>query len=1192
MKKEKYSCLHFAYANYLKLLIHLTKSTLTMIKRFFTLSFFAVIVSTMYGTHNTGIEMYAECLNTCTYRIHHKTFLNCGSLGTLPPAPTLAPNIIFQGSPSGCVVSPQIIGNWVFVQHVEITPVCPSMLGSTTCATSGGTILGVSEAHFYADYDICNNGTLPNCQELIISDFVCCRNSAVSSGSANEGIYLEIRVALDSGVCNQSPVFTHPPKTMICAGNTNTMDFGATDAEGDSLVYSLTSCYQNINTPVSYIFGYSGQNFLGQGWNTSIDPTSGLVTMVPINNFATAITVVCVTVDEYRNGVHIGSISRDFILTVVNCPGFTPLNIDTIQNISGAILNGQDTLDACPQNPVSFEIVAADSNSLNNITISSDITDSFSGAIAIQTGNNPAVYQVSFIPDSQTIGNSYQIQVNIEDDECPLPAQITKTIVINVGPNCIIPQITSTACSATNGAIDISLPFATPPVQYLWSTGDTTEDISGLSSGIYWVTATDSLGIVYSDTFVVGGSDIIITDSLVKPSCDVSDGAIYTSVTGGVAPYTYSWTNGAATTDIFNLAPGGYTIYVTDSTGCINHSPLILGSPDSCFVLVEGRAYIDQNNNCIFDAGDFPLQNAYIDFTPGGAVLTDTNGIYSFMADTGSLSVSYINSAHPAALCGPGNIQTLSFSSYDEDTMGVDFPIDTIVANDLQISGVTTGNVSPGFLHYYTLAYTNNGTVPMSGTITLALDPNAGYVSSFPVGIYDSTLHIIIWNFSNLAPGNLKYLFVSATIPFSVPISTPISTTATITPITGDFNPANNTYSWPNQVGQAFDPNDKQVIPQGIGAQGFIQRTDSILNYTIRFQNTGTLPATFVIIEDSIDEDLEITSLSMGGASHPYSVMIEQDQKLVITFNNINLPDSASAPDGSQGFVQFSLKQKPDLPIGTEITNQVGIIFDFNEPVITNQVINTIFDYPGVEIANAPDSLCVGDSLTALITNPAMPPYTYQWQPINQNQTTSDSVNVAVVTTSDFYKVIVTDAFGFKDSATTQYLHATPQPVADFSFQTNIGTVDFTNLSQHNDTLQWDFGDSTYSTDENPQHTYSANGSYVVKLITKNTCGADTISQVVEIGSVSIFEPLNQDNFAKSVRIAPNPFSEAVKISFDNPAHSLVELTLIDTRGRTVVYQKPERTSSFTIQNQGLAPGIYLVKITGPGQFMGKIMVE
>ena len=132
-----------------------------------------------------------------------------------------------------------------------------------------------------------------------------------------------------------------------------------------------------------------------------------------------------------------------------------------------------------------------------------------------------------------------------------------------------------------------------------------------------------------------------------------------------------------------------------------------------------------------------------------------------------------------------------------------------------------------------------------------------------------------------------------------------------------------------------YDPNNKTAEPEGYGESHFIERNLQ-LEYTIRFQNLGTAPAFDVVIRDTLSEHLDISSIRPGVASHDYTFHLEGPGIAVFTFDNINLPDSTSNPEGSQGFVNFSIRQKEDLPLGSVINNNAAIYFDFNEAIITN----------------------------------------------------------------------------------------------------------------------------------------------------------------------------------------------------------------------------------------------------------------
>ena len=138
----------------------------------------------------------------------------------------------------------------------------------------------------------------------------------------------------------------------------------------------------------------------------------------------------------------------------------------------------------------------------------------------------------------------------------------------------------------------------------------------------------------------------------------------------------------------------------------------------------------------------------------------------------------------------------------------------------------------------------------------------------------------------------------------------------------------------------SYDPNDKQANPKGVGEDNLLPKNIPI-DYKIRFQNTGTDTAFQVVVIDTLSDQLDAQSILPGASSHPYTFEIRENI-LEFTFDNILLPDSTTNEEASNGFVQFSIKQKEDLPDGTLITNTAAIYFDFNEPIFTNEVFHII----------------------------------------------------------------------------------------------------------------------------------------------------------------------------------------------------------------------------------------------------------
>jgi hypothetical protein len=141
----------------------------------------------------------------------------------------------------------------------------------------------------------------------------------------------------------------------------------------------------------------------------------------------------------------------------------------------------------------------------------------------------------------------------------------------------------------------------------------------------------------------------------------------------------------------------------------------------------------------------------------------------------------------------------------------------------------------------------------------------------------------------------------------------------------------------------SFDPNDKTAMPTGVGSQHRIApNTD--LEYQIRFQNTGTDTAFRVEIRDTLATFLDPESVVLGASSHPVRLFQSSGGALHFIFESIHLPDSATNPIESQGFIHFRVSQRRDLPSGTRIENRAGIYFDFNPPVITNVVWHIVGD--------------------------------------------------------------------------------------------------------------------------------------------------------------------------------------------------------------------------------------------------------
>jgi hypothetical protein len=218
-----------------------------------------------------------------------------------------------------------------------------------------------------------------------------------------------------------------------------------------------------------------------------------------------------------------------------------------------------------------------------------------------------------------------------------------------------------------------------------------------------------------------------------------------------------------------------------------------------------------------------------------------------------------------------------------------------------------------------------------------------------PTGTIADTLYWDLTNVSGFA--TVRIQVTGKTWPTSS--STLLKFTSWL-PTARDTFPDNNLMVAYSSLRNSHDPNDKLVYPSGQGANGVLAwdttgKRALPLTYTIRFQNTGNDTAFVVKVVDTIAANLDIHSLRMIGASHPFEINFN-GRIVTWLFKNIKLPDSTTNHDGSIGYFSFSMNvAKPVW--GTKYSNKAAIYFDYNAPVITNAAVVTPVD-PITALAN------------------------------------------------------------------------------------------------------------------------------------------------------------------------------------------------------------------------------------------------
>ncbi|MCF8458058.1 MAG: hypothetical protein K9H62_19165, partial [Bacteroidales bacterium] len=123
---------------------------------------------------------------------------------------------------------------------------------------------------------------------------------------------------------------------------------------------------------------------------------------------------------------------------------------------------------------------------------------------------------------------------------------------------------------ASDGSIDLSVAGGVQPYTFLWSNGSTLEDLSNLSAGTYQLTLTDNNACFVIASFTLDEPDpsnpLTASYTTGAISCfGICDGSIELSVSGGLSPYTYQWSNGASESMLDQLCGGNYAVTIFDS---------------------------------------------------------------------------------------------------------------------------------------------------------------------------------------------------------------------------------------------------------------------------------------------------------------------------------------------------------------------------------------------------------------------------------------------------------------------------------------------------------------------------------------------------------------------------------------------------------------------------------------------------
>lgn len=352
---------------------------------------------------------------------------------------------------------------------------------------------------------------------------------------------------------------------------------------------------------------------------------------------------------------------------------------------------------------------------------------------------------------------------------------------------------------------------------------------------------------------------------------------------------------------------------------------------------VMGSVFHDFNENGIPDAGEPLLPNIRLNFNQGSIHLaSNENGSFEFRTNNMQLNVT-LNHKNWRIVEPYSNFAFIA----EENEINIAIPLKAVqLGYDLSISLATTA-WRRGFTNETVIQVSNLGTEAAENAIATLELPNEAYLISSDLSYSTPSDKTFVWDLGTIKPGVTRTILLVDSIGLEATTGQVLLVNASTEASGTDLDNANNALLEEVEVVGAIDPNDILVSPKGDGPQGFIFK-EQWLTYTIRFENVGTYKATYVFLENQLPTGLDISSFEVISSSHAYQYTLSEQGMLDVAYKYIDLPAAMNDSIGAHGFFKYRIKPLKSVVGGTQIANNAKIYFDFEAPIVTNTVINTI----------------------------------------------------------------------------------------------------------------------------------------------------------------------------------------------------------------------------------------------------------
>ncbi len=824
---------------------------------------------------------------------------------------------------------------------------------------------------------------------------------------------------------------------------------------------------------------------------------SAVITTVTLTHSATTVAAICnasngsvdLTVgggaSPYAYNWDNGAITQDltgvppgtYIVTITDNNGCTATHTATVANNMPNITPTSTTVAA----------ICGQSNGSINLSVGGNGTPPFT----FLWSGGETTEDLSGLP-----AGSYTVTVT-DANGCTA----THTVTVADNPINIVLSATTTpntVCNSNNnGSINLSVsPNGT--YTYIWSNGETTQDISNLPPGPYTVTVTTGINCTAVGTYTVADNpnNPNATFTTVQSTCDQMNGSINLTVTGGVAPYTFEWSNGATTEDITNLLASGYSVTVTGANGCT-----VVANP----TVTNNNPPININSTIVASTTCNGIGNGSINIT------VTPPSTYTFEWSNGSTAEDQTNllpGSYSVTVTGQGTCTQVGTFTVPDNPNNPTASTTTIqsiceLANG-SVNLTVNGGVPP-----YTFEWSNGATTEDLANIL------AGSYMVTVTGANGCTVVASATVNNNNPPINISGTIVASTTCNGNGNG---SINITVTP------PGSYTFLWSNGATTEdisnLLPGDYSVVVTGQGACSGAQ------NFTVP-DNPNLPNITSQVVQSTCDLPNGSINVSVNGGVAPYTYMWSPGGATTEDLTMILAGDYSITVTGANGCTRVL---DITVPNNNPPINVTAVI-------IPNTVCNGVFN----------------GSINVSVTPPGT--YTYLW---SNNETTQDLSGLA----PGDYTVTVTGQGSCSQTASFFVPENANVPLVATSFvQTTCdlanGSVTITSVSGSVPPymFQWSNGITTQN------QTGIAAGTYEVTVTGANGC--------------STVRTIDVPNFNPPINVSANVVNNTTCIN----GNGSIDQTVTPPANYTYTW-----SNNVTTQDQfSLLPGDYTVTISAGG---------